>query len=90
MDACAGGSVGALQGGAQGFPVSSARTLTWWAAGGEVRAQTVFRQHWLLVLAADVAATLYRYTFSVADVGAVPASGRWTGHLLAGVGVELW
>jgi len=90
VDACAGGSVGALQGGAQGFPVSSARTLTWWAAGGEVRAQTVFRQHWLLVLAADVAATLYRYTFSVADVGAVPASGRWTGHLLAGVGVELW
>jgi len=90
FDACAVGSVGALHGQGQGFPVSSATTLTWWAAGGELRAQAVFRRRWLVALAADLAATLYRYTFSIDQVGAVRGSDRWTGQLLAGLGVKLW
>jgi len=90
LDVCAIGSVGALHGQGEGFAVSSVSTLTWWAAGGEIRAQAVFRRRWLVALVADVAATLYRYTFSVAAVGAVPGSDRWTGQLLAGVGVKLW
>ena len=90
FDACAIGSAGALHGRGQGFAMSSDSTLTWWAAGGELRAQAVFRQRWLLTLAADLAATLYRYTFSIAQVGAVRGSDRWTGQLLAGVGVKLW
>jgi len=90
IDACALGAVGALHGQGQGFPASNASTLTWWAAGGEVRAQALFRDRWVVALAAGVAATLYRYTFSVAEIGAVRGSDRWTGQLLAGVGVKLW
>jgi len=90
FDACAVGSAGSLHGRGQGFALSSASTLTWWAAGGELRAQALFRRRWLVTLAADLAATLYRYTFSIAQVGAIPGSDRWTGQLLAGVGVKLW
>lgn len=90
LDACAVGAVGALHGQGQGYPTSGSTTLTWWAAGGELRAQTVFRRRWLVALATDFAATLYQYTFSVAQVGAVRGSHRWSGQLLAGIGVMLW
>jgi hypothetical protein len=90
VDACAVGAVGALHGQGQGYPTSGATTLLWWAAGGELRAEAVFRGRWLIALSTDVAATLYDYTFSVAQVGAIRGSNRWTGQLLAGVGVKLW
>lgn len=87
---CAVAGAGRLRGVASGFPTSDAATLSWLAAGGSVRLETVVAGRWLLTTGAIVEAPLHNYTFSVTNVGTAYRSAALTAMLHLGIGVEIW